>query len=185
MSNEAEIEQAGTGGGSNAFLDPRRLARFGRTLRGDIASVRMPRLREALAQAPDAVHFELRFFRDAQGHERVAGFAAADVEVVCQRCLEKMHLPIRAEVRLEVVGTESGAIPATAEYEPLAVGEGPIALAELIEDELLLSLPPFPTHARTECTAPGESGLCHAAGEAPTTRPFAILGEHKGEILDN
>src|SRR5690606_5091724 len=75
----------------------------------------------------------------------------ASVELVCQRCLE----PFRHDWtdRVDFVIAAADALPANVPegHEPFEVGEeGRLLPAQLIEDELIVSIPIVPKHARVE-----------------------------------
>jgi uncharacterized protein len=82
----------------------------------------------------------------------VAATLAVDttVELICQRCLEPYAQPI-AE-RVELVLVEPGAIDASTPegYEAVELDDGRLSPARLIEDELIVSIPLVPKHARIE-----------------------------------
>jgi uncharacterized protein len=68
--------------------------------------------------------------------------------------------------------------PPTADEEAeTLVVEGPVSLAELVEEELLLAMPMFPVHRDGECTAPGSKP--EPASVPDARNPFAALGALK------
>jgi uncharacterized protein len=92
--------------------------------------------------------------------------ARGAVELDCQRCLAPVCVPIDVDTELELADSEAEI--ATAEDEVDRVLATPaMALAALVEDELLLALPMVPRH--DACEPPAEG---HDAGASP----FAVLG---------
>lgn len=154
-------------------IHPRRLADDGACLRGMLASDAMARLQEACVAFPAQVAYTLHFSRDEAGRAQVRGQAcAAGVTLTCQRCLGEMQVDLHADFALEVVGDEDDEVRAEG-HEPLVAADT-VALAEVLETELLLVLPFAPVHEAEPClideryAADGES-----APERPS--PFAVL----------
>jgi uncharacterized protein len=123
----------------------------------------------------------LRF--DASGQEQLwlhlAG--AVTLPLVCQRCLRSVDLPVNFARDFRFVGSEDQA-QAQDEHceEDLLVMVQVLNLQELVEDELLLALPPTPMHAI--CPEPPVFSVADpdfdVVGGA-TEKPFAVLGKLK------
>ena len=65
-------------------------------------------------------------------------------------------------------------------YEPLLVNEPTVSLLEMIEDELLLSLPLVIRHEESECQLKQEySNGATDDHEGPAEHPFAVLEQLK------
>ncbi len=175
-------------------LDPRRLdiAAFAASageLAGDVSLDALSRLAgSVLGAEPDAaaIHWQ------AAGEQRpVTGgepeiwlhlTAQACVVMRCQRCLATMAVPLDVDRRIRFVRDPGLAEALDAELED-DVLELPrhADLIELLEDELLLSLPLVPRH--DECPQPLPMGD-DAAGTAPAPaepkpNPFAALARLK------
>lgn len=103
------------------------------------------------------------------------GEANCIVTVRCQRCLEPFELTLQASLRLGVVRDEAAGQRLPDDMEPLLCAQGQeVAVAELIEDELLLALPDYPRHADGQCqpaTVPAQP--------AAKRQPFAALATLK------
>jgi len=115
---------------------------------------------------------------------RQAGMAVAELNfsgtarLVCQRCLGTMEVGVDATTEVGLVTTEADVSRVPEELEPMLAPEGRISVGELVEEELLLTLPIVPLHE--------EAAACHvapaaaaSAAEAPpeTQKPFAQLAE--------
>ena len=97
--------------------------------------------------------------------------------LVCQRTLETFSYRLSIDQRLGLIADESGEAALPAGYEPLLVPDGQLAIADVIEDELILALPvvPLKPGAPLEWNdPPGE-----APESAATASPFAVLGSLK------
>jgi uncharacterized protein len=161
-------------------LDPLRRAEQAAVLRGWVALRRMGRLARSLCGAEGRVDVELHFDRDAQRIPFVQGRVQARLMMICQRCLEPMEVRIERDLLLALVRSEAEAERLPAKYEPLLVTSTSIAVAEIIEDELLLALPIVPRHAAGEpCCARTPRRVGGGDGVAQARYPFAVLGRLK------
>jgi len=170
---------------------PHRLCRLGETLAGSMALEHMPRLAEMLHEADGRATLDLRFGRDDSGLECVRGRIDASVVVICQRCLEPMTIDIEREVSLAPVEGDDEAAALDTRYEPLLVGDEPLSLPALVEDELILALPNFSRHPRGACSMPTgadvddgnretqDAGSESPSGESGEENPFSVLQTFK------
>ena len=167
------------------FVDPLRLAEAGQGLKGRVAVASMLRLTTMLGLTPQFpaqrdVDAELVFGVDGHGVLHVLGSLRAELGAVCQRCLQPMELPFQVDIALGMARTLDEAECLPGDYEPLMVVDGePQSLAAIIEDELLLALPPVPMHRIGQCPAESDtlSGAAVAEDLPPEgkKRPFAGL----------
>lgn len=167
-----------------AQIAPFRLARQGQILSGKLELAKMKRLAEALSENEGEVGVELHFGVDEQGTCYARGHLNTRVKMICQRCMQPVTLPIDSEVALGFVSSDDQARNLGPEYEPCMVGNDPLALAELVEDELILALPIVALHEESSC-APILEQLQHEAEASDQTQdkpnPFAVLSELKGK----
>ena len=117
---------------------------------------------------------------------RAAGIPVAELtfsgtaHLVCQRCLGTLDVEVEAETQVGLVATEADVSRVPEELEPVLAPEGRISVGELVEEELLLTLPIVPLHAEgAECqVAPAVAALAtEAAARGETQKPFAQLAE--------
>jgi uncharacterized protein len=147
----------------------------------DIPLSRLPRVQAQIAGAQGSVHGVAHFRRE--GGYRVAKFALqGEAELVCQRCLAPMTWPLESEARVAMLATEQEADEAPQELETVHAPDNRIRVADLVEEELLLTLPLVPLHeSAEECQAEQDEVPVVAAEEAApapdTQRPFEQLGE--------
>lgn len=101
--------------------------------------------------------------------------AQCPIDLLCQRCLNPVRLDVQAKRSfLFVVGEQAAAeLDETSEDDVLALTRA-LDLQELVEDELLLSLPLVPKH--NVCPEPLSPNRGDA--EAPV-HPFAVLAALK------
>lgn len=139
---------------------------------------RMPRVRERFASASGEVRGMAHFHREA-------GFRVAEIEMsgnaqlVCQRCLEPMQVPLEGSAHVALIVSEAEADRVPAEFETVHVPENRIRVSDLVEEELLLTLPISPLHEdEEECGVRSEQPQAQPDAPAPDTqRPFEQLGE--------
>ena len=98
-----------------------------------------------------AIQAQLRFSRDEEMRCLVSLRVEADVEVTCQRCLEGMASHLASENTLAVVSSDEQAAQLPRSLEPLIVEEQACNLWEVVEDELILAMPPYSYHDTDEC----------------------------------
>jgi len=156
-------------------IDPYSCAERGRRWEGELPVERFPRLRRLVLNPKAPVRFQLRFGRE--DHRCVArGSVETVLRLVCQRCLEPVEVAIEQPIAVGIVTTLEEGERLPEPLEPFVVKEGEeIPLTEILEEEILLALPPFPRHEG--CRPPGEQ-----EGFPPASRrqhPFATLRQLK------
>lgn len=161
--------------------DPWQLCTQGRSFTGRIPLGQFRRLMPLLASTKGEAAFTLDFTRDEQGRSVVRGRVEAELELVCQRCLGSMLLPVAAEVRLALVTGPDAAAQLPEELDPLWVEDGQVQLPDIVEDELLLAVPSTPRHPPQECPAAAKFAQAAEQPETPAARenPFAALAALK------
>jgi uncharacterized protein len=167
-------------GGLPAFIEPLRLAERRQSLAGYVALARCRRLAESLADTEGEVEVDLEFDREGPRRVVVRGSVRAELRLVCQRCLEPMTLRVEAPVRLVVVRSEAEADRLEEGEDPLLVGQDPISLVEMVEDEILLALPQVPTHPPAVCGGPALAPGADGDGPRAGGGPFATLASLRG-----
>ncbi|HZL93448.1 MAG TPA: YceD family protein [Vicinamibacterales bacterium] len=119
-------------------------------LSGELTLDKLPRLVSLLHSDAGSVRASLRFRQRRDGWQAVELEYQASVQLVCQRCLE----PFRHDMaeRVDLVLADADSVPALVPvgYEPFELEEGRLLPTRLIEDELIVSIPLVPKHARIE-----------------------------------
>lgn len=126
--------------------DPRKFAQHGVSLEGVIPVSELPRLLEATEDSGREVQVKLEFTISEERKKVVIGIASADLALVCQRCLEPVTVPVESNISLAIVWDEEAAKALPERFDPWITGEGMADLYEMIEEELLLSLPAVAYH---------------------------------------
>ena len=159
-------------------VDPFKLADQSVELEGEIALNQLQRLTQHLAENEGAVHVLLRFGRDEEGIRNISGRLEGEFTLTCQRCLEPVKVRLDADTRLGLVYSEEGAKQLPKRYDPVVVEDHNLPLWELIEEELLLSLPLVPVHEEIGCN-PDLNRQSQQDSELQRDNPFAILASLK------
>jgi len=166
-------------------LDVRRAAVRGVQISGALSPVELPRFRALLASDAGTLEVQLSFSRDEENHYLVRVVVAAEVTVTCQRCLEPLSRTLASDNTLAIVWNYEQAAGLPRHLDPLVVGEEGCNLRELVEDELILALPPFSYHDSESCretlmeyTTPAENSIL-TDGVASTNNPFEVLAQLK------
>jgi uncharacterized protein len=133
-------------------LDIRKAATRGLTVSGTLKPSQLPRFRVLLAGDGGSIAAEFAFFKDEQGRHLVRVRTRAEVEVVCQRCLQVLPLDLESDNTLAVVWSDEQASELPRHLEPLLLAvEDDGSLWEVVEDELILALPAFNYHDTEQC----------------------------------
>lgn len=150
-------------------------AREGRVLEGALPLAVLERLHDLVAEATGEVQFRLCGFKGSRGELMLELRVTGTVSLACQRCLQAISYDLEVDNRLELV--PEGADLSQDELEDDTRDFLPVVreldVLELVEDEILLSLPVAPRHEK--CGLPGAA----ESGERPN--PFAALAGFKGK----
>jgi uncharacterized protein len=163
-------------GAASKLRDVRKLADARATLDLDIPVAELPGLPGEMILGGGQVHARVQFGRE-QGFMVAQVALRAQLELVCQRCMGPMPVPIETSSPVLLVESEADAEAAPVEWETYLAAEGRLSLAALAAEELLLALPVVPLHP--------DSGECEASagrptalrGSEPAMPPQAATGE--------
>ena len=167
------------------LLEPRALAARAWKLQAESPLRDWPRLAELDPEGAASgrmLRINVAWREDEHGAALLEGELDVRLAAVCQRCLEQAQLELRAEPKLFFGREEDlGEAAAAAGFEVCELEPG-TTLRQLLEDEVLLSIPAFPVHERSEdCGAlAGElAQLAPAKGGKSVSSPFAVLADLK------
>ncbi|MFA5824763.1 MAG: YceD family protein [Gallionellaceae bacterium] len=145
------------------FIDSLVFARNGEELCGKIPLAAMPRLSDMLANSDGTLTYKVSGSKENDQH-----MLQVELEGVChlrcQRCLGEFAYPIEVAAHLQLLSPDK-----LDEVEADGIEATPhLDLLELIEDEVLLSLPFAPKHPEGTCSTAVE-------GIKQSDNPFAVL----------
>lgn len=172
--------------GSNSIrlpkqVDVRRLVASGTTIEAREPLSSFERLGAMLEGGDGDVEVRLRFFIDEQRLRRIDGEVRAQVKVLCQRCLQPMPVALDSKFAVAVVWSDDEAAQLPRELDPYIAGEEPQDIRDLIEDELIISLPFVSYHEPGQCAAAGHDNAEPEPAAPAQTRenPFKVLEQLK------
>jgi uncharacterized protein len=171
-------------------FDAFELSRSRQQLSGELAVSDLPRLAAELAAPVGQIDYTVLGGPDAQGHPGARLRLSARLKLKCERCAEPLDCAIARDVRFRFVRSEAeaDALPLEDEgEEEVVVGSPAMALADWVEEEILLSLPVAPKHE--SCTAPVRTWENpELAADEPRTegrrQPFAALASLRKPAKD-
>ena len=148
-------------------------ARSNRIWQGKLRISSFARLPESLGRTDGFVEVKLEFTFDANGRVHVVGNAVAPAELMCYACMKARRCEVTAHIDLRVVRTEDEAKEIFADFDSIVLGDGPTTIQDLIEDDILLSIPPSVCMDTEKCgnrpqELPNEKGKSY--------RPFQRIG---------
>ena len=160
------------------FIDSLDFAGNGRQISGKVPVAEMPRLLDALGDSQGTLEYLIRGSIDKQGFSVLDVSISGSCQLCCQRCLGAMEHAVRINTRLLLRDQASlDALDSGGEDEEefdSILADPHLDVLDLLEEEILLSLPIAPKH---------ELGVCQVAGGGDAREeeknPFAALAKLK------
>ena len=165
-------------------IEPYRLAARGESLNGLMALDRFERLAAEVGPQSGDCQVWLDFAIDTQGRREIRGRLEAELQLPCRRCLVPMPQDVASEFLLGLVTSDTLAAELPHTHEPALVENEQLNLLELVEDELILSLPQVVYHDEAHCSVSRDqlsSGEELVSDEPAPARPFEVLRQLKGK----
>jgi len=130
-------------------FDAFKLARHAGTIAGSLDARELPNLADTLVTGDDPVPiaWSIEGRKSAEGRPSLWIDIAGSAPLVCQRCLGRLDWPVdqAIEVLLAADERELAALDVESDDEVI-LADGPLDAEELVEDELVLTLPFAPAH---------------------------------------
>ncbi len=137
---------------SARYIDGLQFTQSEQSLSGSFVIKDLSRLRESVASDAGEIQFHIKGKQPKLGKPVLEIDITGRVELQCQRCLQNLTHGLDIHSRLALVKKES-ALPAT-EEEPedvdTIVSSPEMNVAQMVEEEILLSLPMIPRHDACE-----------------------------------
>lgn len=118
------------------------------------------------------------YFGSSEGFYFLQGSVQASLAVICQRCTEPMQQELLGHFKLGLVTSEDEIKLLPADMEPYLIKGDEQSVIDILEDELLLSLPMVTTH-RNECSEFISKQNGQRRKDAANDNPFAVLKDLK------
>ena len=129
-------------------IDGFEFASAGATQHGVLPLDGFLRLRDLLASDAGEVAYEIEGLRDERGRPSLRVSVRASLQLRCQRCLEAMPFEVDEQELLVLAATQAEieADPAEVQVPDRVLAGKEMQVRELIEDQLILTLPYAPRH---------------------------------------
>ena len=154
-------------------VDYRKLVSDRALLQGIIPLHRFSRLARLLESNDGKAQVRLEFRKGKKRQTLVLGKAQLEASLICQACMEPLKIPLEIGVRLILVSSVREIFDLKQSEDGLVIDAKLVKLVDLLEDELIVSLPMVPRH---------NPGTCEMYVDKPelsdieeTHRPFAAL----------
>lgn len=157
------------------FIDSLDFARNGRLISGEVQFAELPRLLDILENPQGILSYTVQGSVDKQGTHFLDIGVVGQCRLRCQRCLNGLDYPVRINTRLLL--RDQGSLDALddddEEFDSI-LADTHLNVLDMLEEEILLSLPIAPKHELGACQATdGENA--HREGK----NPFAVLAKLK------
>jgi uncharacterized protein len=165
-------------------LDPFKQIGAGLKYDGFVSLDRLSRLDGLIADQQGKVKVSFRFYRDEQKIAVVSGKVEASLKLVCQRCHDIDEFLAESEFCFALLRKEEDAQYLPEMYEPLVLQAPELDIFELIEEELILTLPIVHYHDESYGGACAEAAKNTTFGATDVDsevkpNPFAVLEKLK------
>ena len=146
---------------------------------GYITLDRLPRFIECLASDQGSVEVELSFDLNESRKQVITGQIEAQVKVICQRCLEPLGIALSDDINLALIKREEDAAKLEGDLDPWVCEDHKLDIADLVEEQLILSLPLVSYHPDKACIESlgysAESTADEEQDSEQKDNPFAVL----------
>jgi uncharacterized protein len=157
------------------FINSLEFARNGQQISGEVAVAHMQRLADVLGDTAGVLRYSVQGNVDRQGVAALEVSVTGQCWLQCQRCLEAMQYPIAISTRL-LLRDQAGldALDDDEEAFDSILAQARLDVVDMIEEEILLSLPIAPKHDG-QCQPAASGNLA----QADKSNPFAVLEKLK------
>lgn len=163
------------------YVDAKKIFTQQAVITGNLPVAKFDRFSDLLANTSGFVEISLKFFLNEDFRRVISGELKADVQVLCQRCLEGTTITLEDRFQLALVESASQADKLSKDLEPWFCTDTKLVLADIVEEQLILAMPIVSYH-KENCTqneflkpgAPKEDAP-KSLDKPDKQNPFAIL----------
>jgi DUF177 domain-containing protein len=158
------------------FINSPEFARNGSRISGEARLVEMSRLLEMLKAPHGVLNYTVHGGVNQQGIQFLDIGLVGQCQLICQRCLNGLDYPVRLNSRLMLLdqsgldALDDNVVSSEEEVPDSILADTHLDVLDLLEEEILLSLPIAPKH---------EAGICAIAENGYINRknpnPFSVL----------
>lgn len=161
-------------------IDPLKMVDQRVDMTGQIALSQLDRLRDILLDNSGDVQVALRFGKDEEGIRFISGSLQSVLSLQCQRCLQPVAYTVESALSLGIVFSEEAAKNLPGYYDPLLLDTPELEVWQMVEEELILSLPIAARHPEGECRI--DMNCAEPVSEQPRRpNPFQVLAKLKDD----
>jgi uncharacterized protein len=154
------------------YVDARKIFAQHAHIKGNMHIIAFARFCEGLVDSSGNALVELEFYLDEKYRRIIAGRLEANVNVLCQRCLEPTEISLNESFRLAMVETDEQAENLPTDLDPWLCNDSRLRLADIIEEQLILSMPIVSYH-KNDCIEHIDNAL--AKSKQSKSNPFEML----------
>ncbi|MDH3343121.1 MAG: YceD family protein [Gammaproteobacteria bacterium] len=147
------------------------------TLEGVMPLARLERLSELLSSNSGELSAILRFSSD-KGYLELQGKVDASLDLICQRCMGPMKHEVSGQFKFGLMTSEEYEDKIPPDADPYLLEGDEQSVVEILEDELLLSIPIAAMHEE-ECSEFLQQQNEERRVEKEKSNPFAVLKDLK------
>ena len=130
-------------------------------------------------QSDAQLDLSIEFHSGEQGFPEIRGHIEGSLDIICQRCLGPLDWKFNIDFELVIVGDEADIERVSEPIDAVVASEHGICMSEIVEDELLATLPFAPMHATNEtCNLSGNVEIVASdrdVSEVELNKPFGDL----------
>ena len=112
---------------------------------------RLQRFGAMLYEVDGDIDLELSFSKGKRGTTLILGRVQAAVVLICQNCMQPFRKSLDCDINFQLVGSDREFDQFEDDADAIVCENKEISLADLIEDELIMSVPMIPRHMESEC----------------------------------
>ena len=157
-------------------IDSLAFAREGGLLQGELPVASLTRVLDLLVDSTGCLGYRVQGQMGPRNRPQLMLQLDGVLSVCCQRCLEGIDYPVRIRSLLELVKDEEELTQEEIEDDSrdFLTAQKELDVVGLIEDEVILDLPPAPRH--DSCALPD------AGRQTEKVSPFSVLKGLKGKV---
>ena len=155
-------------------IDPILLARLNKSISGVLDFNKLDRLCDLANFDGQEIHYLMSFLYDEENRCCIEGKAKVAVKLECQRCLKLFSYKIDTTFRLYPV-TASAEKDFPKQLDMVVMENGLVSVPDIVEDELILSLPEVPKHADDDPNCQQLPAACLLENGKQQVNPFTVL----------
>lgn len=146
-------------------------------LEGTMPLAKLERLSEVMSGNSGELYAKLRFTSDT-GYLGLRGKVEASLELICQRCMKPMKHAVSGHFKFGLMTSEEFEDKLPPDADPYLLEGDEQSVIEILEDELLLSIPIAAMH-QEECSEFLQKQNEERRVEKEKSNPFAVLKDLK------